>query len=89
MLAGGFDERLSENVHYFDELETKVAAGGMSIGWKGMQNAAKILALTAIDLYEQPALIEQARSEWEGRKPDGFEYRALLGDRDPPLDYRD
>ena len=65
-----------------------VAAGGMSIGWKGMQNAAKILALTAIDLYEQPALIEQARSEWEGRKPDGFEYRALLGDRDPPLDYR-
>ena len=66
-----------------------VAAGGMSIGWKGMQNAAKILALTAIDLYEDPAKIAAARAEWESRKPKGYEYRALLGDRKPPLDYRD
>ncbi len=66
-----------------------VAAGGMSIGWKGMQNAAKILALTAIELYENPDMIAEAKAEFVRRKPEGYEYRALLGDRDPPLDYRD
>ena len=66
-----------------------VAAGGMSIGWKGMQNAAKILALTAIDLFENPATLQAAKAEWTRRQPEGYEYRALLGDRDPPLDYRD
>ena len=66
-----------------------VAAGGMSIGWKGMQNAAKVLALTAIDLYENPQLIEAAQQEFVSRMPEGYEYRALLGDRAPPLDYRD
>lgn len=66
-----------------------VAAGGMSIGFKGMQNAAKILALTAIDLFEQPDLIAEAKAEFQRRQPEGYEYRALLGDRDPPLDYRD
>ncbi|MEM8827083.1 MAG: amidohydrolase, partial [Pseudomonadota bacterium] len=66
-----------------------VAAGGMSIGWKGMQNAARVLALTAIDLYEQPELIAAAKTEFEGRRPADFKYEALLGDRSPPLDYRD
>ncbi|MEE4349702.1 MAG: amidohydrolase [Pacificimonas sp.] len=66
-----------------------VAAGGMSIGHKGMQNAAKVLALTAIELFENPATIAAAKAEFEGRKPEGYVYRALLGDRDPPLDYRD
>ncbi|MBV7257663.1 amidohydrolase [Pacificimonas sp. WHA3] len=66
-----------------------VAAGGMSIGWKGMQNAAKILALTAIELYQRPDVIAAAKAEFISRQPEGYEYRALLGDRDPPLDYRD
>lgn len=66
-----------------------VAAGGMSIGMKGMQNAAKILALTAIELFERPDLMAAAKAEFESRKPADYEYRALLGDRDPPLDYRD
>ncbi|MGB3721866.1 MAG: amidohydrolase [Pacificimonas sp.] len=66
-----------------------VAAGGMSIGWKGMQNAAQILALTAIELYENPDMIAEAKAEFLRRQPEGYEYRALLGDRDPPLDYRD
>ncbi len=66
-----------------------VAAGGMSIGWKGMQNAAQVLALTAIDLFERPDLVAEAKAEFLRRKPEGYEYRALLGDRDPPLDYRD
>jgi len=34
-----------------------VAAGGMSIGFKGMENASRVLALTAVDLFTQPELI--------------------------------
>lgn len=65
-----------------------VAAGGMSIGMKGMQNAAKVLALTAIDLYRQPALIATAKAEFATRRGKDFVYRSLVGDRAPPLDYR-
>ncbi len=65
-----------------------VAAGGMSIGHKGMLVAAKTLALTAIDLMKMPNLIEQAKVEFDSRRGEDFEYHALLGDRDPPLDYR-
>jgi aminobenzoyl-glutamate utilization protein B len=65
-----------------------VAAGGMSIGYKGMMVAAKTLALTAIDLYTQPELLAQARKEFDRRTGPDFEYAALLGDREPALDYR-
>ena len=65
-----------------------VAAGGMSIGHKGMLLAARVLAMTATDLYSNPALIERARKELEERRGADFEYSALLGDREPPLDYR-
>jgi len=65
-----------------------VAAGGTSIGNKGMLLAARLLAVTAVDLVEQPELRAAARDEFEGRRGADFEYRALLGDRDPPLDYR-
>jgi aminobenzoyl-glutamate utilization protein B len=65
-----------------------VAAGGTTIGHKGMILAAKTLAVTATDLYENPALIERAREEFEERRGADFEYSALLGDRKPPLDYR-
>ena len=65
-----------------------IAAGGTSIGGKGMLVAAKTLALTAADLYEQPELLVAAREEFETRLGPNFRYEALLGDRDPPLDYR-
>jgi aminobenzoyl-glutamate utilization protein B len=65
-----------------------VAAGGMSIGMKGMQNAAKVLALTAIDIYRKPELIAAAKAEFEQRRGKDFVYRSLVGDRAPPLDYR-
>jgi len=65
-----------------------VAAGGMSIGHKGMLLAVKLLALTASDLYQDPHLIQAAREELIRRQGENFEYSALLGDRDPPLDYR-
>ena len=65
-----------------------VAAGGMSIGHKGMMLAAKVLAATARDLYVDPKLVAAARKEFEARRGRDFVYRPLLGDRTPPLDYR-
>ena len=64
------------------------AASGMSIGYKGVQVAAKTLALAAIELYENKALRDAARVEFKSRRGDDFVYEALLGDRAPPLDYR-
>jgi aminobenzoyl-glutamate utilization protein B len=65
-----------------------VAAGGMSIGHKGMINAAQTMALTAADLMENPQVIVAAKEEWKNRRGQSFTYEPLLGDRDPPLDYR-
>jgi aminobenzoyl-glutamate utilization protein B len=65
-----------------------VAAGGMSIGYKGMIVAAKTLATTGIDLFTNPEYIESAQQELaEAQGPD-FVYEPLVGDRKPPLDYR-
>lgn len=65
-----------------------VAASGMSIGFKGAQVASKTLALTAIDLYRDDDLREAAQAEFEAARGPAYKYRSLLGDRDPPLDYR-
>ena len=65
-----------------------VAAGGMSIGTKGMMLAAKTLALATVDLLTNPDLVASAREEFEQRRGPDFTYRSLLGDRSPPLDYR-
>ena len=64
-----------------------VAAGGMSIGSKGMMVAAKTMALTAIELFGNPAHLPRARAEFEKRLG-GFVYKSRVGDRKPPLDYR-
>jgi aminobenzoyl-glutamate utilization protein B len=64
------------------------ATSGMSIGQKGMIVAAKTLAMTALDLYKTPTLIQQARTEWTAKRGADFKYEALLGDRKPALDYR-
>lgn len=65
-----------------------VAAGGMSIGFKGMMLASKTLALTAIDIFKNPEVIQEATLELESRRGADFDYQPLLGDREPPLDYR-
>jgi aminobenzoyl-glutamate utilization protein B len=64
------------------------AASGMSIGQKGMEVAAKTLALTAADLLADASLRAAAREEFLDARGPGFEYHPLLGERDPPLDYR-
>jgi aminobenzoyl-glutamate utilization protein B len=65
-----------------------VAAGGMSIGTKGMLVAAKTMALTAIDLLSDPAHLERARAEFTKVRGADFKYSTRLADRKPPLDYR-
>jgi aminobenzoyl-glutamate utilization protein B len=64
-----------------------VAAGGMTIGAKGMIVAAKVIALTAVDLFTDPSHVKEARAEVEQRRGKDFRYQSLLGDRKPPLDY--
>ena len=66
-----------------------VACGGTEIGIKGLMVAAKTMALTAIDLYTDPSLIEKAKEEFNKTRGNNFQYKALLGDRKPALNYRD
>ena len=65
-----------------------VAAGGTDIGTKGMMVASKTIALTAIDLFKNPELCEKAKKELAKKRGKDFKYEAMLGDRKPPLDYR-
>lgn len=65
-----------------------VAASGMSIGHKGMMLAAKVIALSGDELFRDPSLIRSARAEFVKNRGVDFDYQALLGDREPPLDYR-
>ena len=65
-----------------------VAASGTSIGFKGANNASKILALAAVELYENADLRQAAIAEHRESIGDDFSYEALLGEREPPLDYR-
>jgi aminobenzoyl-glutamate utilization protein B len=65
-----------------------VASGGTEIGNKGMINAAKTLAMTAVDLFTRPELVKAAADEHRERVGPDFVYRPLVGNRAPPLDYR-
>jgi|TARA_B110000211_G_scaffold92562_1_gene107896 aminobenzoyl-glutamate utilization protein B len=65
-----------------------VASGGTSIGLKGAELAAKTIAATAIDIYKDKTLIMKAKEELKEKRGDDFDYKALLGDREPPLNYR-
>lgn len=65
-----------------------VASGGTEIGIKGMMVASKTLAFTAIDLFTNPELIKKAKEEFIQAKGD-YQYKALVGDRKPALNYRD
>ena len=65
-----------------------IAAGGTEIGTKGMLVASKTMALTAIDLMSNPALLAKAIEEFKVSIGD-YKYKALLGDIKPALNYRD
>ena len=65
-----------------------VAAGGTSIGLKGTKLAAQVLADTAQDIFKDPEILDLAKKEYQEKVGDDFEYYPLLGERSPPLDYR-
>ena len=65
-----------------------VACGATDIGIKGMIVAIKTMTLTAIDFYTDQKIIDAAVLEFKNSKGD-YQYKALLGDRKPALNYRD
>ena len=60
-----------------------VACGGMSIGHKGMIYASKAMAMTMVDLFENPKLVDQVKEEFKTRKGDE-KYEAMI-DGPPPI----
>ncbi len=65
-----------------------VACGGTTIARKGMITAARVLAATMWDFYQQPELLAAANKEHRQRLSSG-KYQALLEPKQkPPLDYR-
>ena len=65
-----------------------VAAGGTSIGRKGMNLAAAVLAATAWDLYQDPKLLAAAKGEHRDRSGSSKYASLLEPGQKPPLDYR-
>lgn len=64
------------------------AASGSPFGEAGMHFAARVLAMTAVDLFSSPQHLEAARREHRAGRGTNYHYTPLLGDREPPLDYR-
>jgi len=63
-----------------------VACGGMSIGHKGMAYAAKALAMTMVDLFEDAELRQKVKEEFKERKGD-YEYKGIVPDGPPPINW--
>ena len=63
----------------------EVACGGMSIGYKAMLTAAKVMAATGLDFFTHPEIIKKMREEWV-KKKGGKEYKSPLPpDLKPPV----
>lgn len=61
-----------------------VACGGMSIGHKGMLFAAKTLAMTMVDLFQNEQLRKDVRAEFEQRR-NGHVHKPYIPDGPPPV----
>jgi aminobenzoyl-glutamate utilization protein B len=61
-----------------------VACGGMSIGHKGLSYASKAMAMTMVDLFENPQLVTKVKAEYIERKGDEV-YKAIVPDGPPPI----
>lgn len=64
------------------------SSGGTTIGTKGVMNVARVMFLTAYDLYNSPETITQIKAEFDRKRGEDFIFEPLIGDRKPPLDYR-
>jgi aminobenzoyl-glutamate utilization protein B len=65
-----------------------VASGGTTIGLKGTKLAVQVLSETAKEIYLNPSIVQKAKTELIINVGEDFNYVPLLGDRNPPLDYR-
>jgi aminobenzoyl-glutamate utilization protein B len=61
-----------------------VACAGMSIGHKGLDYAAKALAVTMVDLFEDARAREAIQAEFK-EKTKGHVYKPYIGDGPPPI----
>jgi aminobenzoyl-glutamate utilization protein B len=61
-----------------------VACGGISIGHKGLIYAAKALAATAVDLFEDAKLLQAVQAEFR-EKTEGVVYKPFVPDGPPPV----
>jgi len=64
-----------------------VACSGMSIGHKGMVHAAKALGMTAVDLFENPKLVQKVKAEFIQRKGKEI-YKPMVPEGPPPVGTR-
>ncbi len=61
-----------------------VACGGTSIGHKGLVYAAKVLAATTVDLFEDARLLQAIQAEFR-EKTKGVVYKPFVPDGPPPV----
>ncbi|MFN9719410.1 MAG: amidohydrolase [Planctomycetota bacterium] len=65
-----------------------VAAGGTTIGEKGMHLAARTLTATALDMMATPQLLKEAAEELKNRRGKNPYEPLMQPGQKPPLDYR-
>lgn len=65
-----------------------VACIGSTIGEKGIIYGAKVMAISAIDLFENPVLIKEARGDWTNRMTDRKYTSLIPKGQKPPLKIR-
>lgn len=61
-----------------------VACGGMSIGHKGMEYAAKAMSMTMVDFFEDAQLRADMKKEFDERKGD-YIYKPIIPEGPPPI----
>ena len=64
------------------------ATSGMSIGQQGMVVAAKAIALTALDLFTDPALVQAAKDDFKKQLAGKSYYTPIPADQKPLINYR-
>lgn len=62
-----------------------VACGGMSIGHKAMLVAAKVMAVSGLDLLTHPEIVKKMRQEWKEKTKDKTYQSPLAPDLKPPI----
>lgn len=61
-----------------------VASSGHSVGQKGMMQAARVIATTAIDLFQDAKVRDEITAEFR-KSTEGFVYKPYIPDGPPPI----